>query len=139
MNLAILKLDPAQWKSMSLHAHLAVFGEKRFEDMDRIDFVLLGVDHQEDKPIGYISVRELDKDSVYWQHGGSLPPIKDTIYSFKLYQEMVRWTFDRYQRVTTLIENDNAVYLKMAAKVGFKIIGCRTFKGKVLLEHLLEK
>jgi RimJ/RimL family protein N-acetyltransferase len=124
---------------MAESAHLAVFGEKRPSDMDRVDYTLLGIDQEKDQPLAYITVRELDQESVYWQFGGSFPPIRDTVYSFRLYQEMLRWTFDRYQRVTTLIENDNTVYLKMAAKVGFKIIGVRTFKGKVLLEHLLEK
>lgn len=123
---------------MSEHAHFAVFKELRTRESDRIDYVLLGTD-DEDIPLGYITVRELEDDAVYWQFGGALPPIKGSIHSFGLYQDMLRWTFDKYERITTLIENDNAAYLKMAAKVGFKIIGCRTFKGKVLLEHLLEK
>jgi RimJ/RimL family protein N-acetyltransferase len=135
----ILQLLPSQWQSMSEDAHLSLFGEKRPSDMDRVDYVLLGVDDETNTPLAYITVRELDKESVYWQFGGTLPPTRQTVHSFRHYQEAVRWTLDRYQRITTLIENDNAVYLKMAAKVGFKIIGVRTFKGKVLLEHLLEK
>lgn len=139
MKLKVLQLFPTEWASMSEAGHLCLFNEVRPSDFDRIDYALLGVDQEGDRAIGYITVKELDHESVYWQFGGALPPIRDTIWSYRLYQEMLRWTFDRYERVTTYIENDNAVYLKMAAKVGFKIIGCRTFKKKIYLEHLLER
>lgn len=125
-----------EWSKYAERAHLVVFSKLRPAGMDRIDFALVVKDGS--KLMGYVTCREWDSESLYWQFGGAFPGTRETSLSFRGYQAFVRWTKDHYKRVSTLISNDNAVMLKMAAKVGFKIIGVRTFRNTILLEHLME-
>lgn len=137
MNFKIEKLDAKSWAVLSENAHLSVFKEIKPQEWDRIDYALLATNEQGD-PIGYMTCREFDSKSVYWQYGGSFPPIVKTIYTMKVYEAFKNWHKDRYERIATYIENTNSTMLKMAAKIGFLITGIRNFKGQVLLEHLLE-
>lgn len=90
--------------------------------------------------MSYCTVRVLDAESCYWQYGGAFPGCKGTLYSLRSYQEYAKWCFKYgFQRVTTYIENTNTAMIKIALKVGFRIIGTRFFKGHVLVEFLLEK
>lgn len=132
----IVQVDPGTWtEKFSEHAHLICFGKHKNKNLDRIDYALLAV---EDSPIGYMTCRELDKDTVYWQFGGAFPGTKDTIKSFRAYQAFRDWHSTRYKRVVTYIENNNFVMLKMAMKIGFLVTGIRNFKTNILLEHTLE-
>lgn len=133
----IVRVEKDAWRDLSENAHLLCFDKTKDPSTERIDFALLAVGEREE-PIGYVTLREIDKDTVYWQFGGSFENARGTIKSFQIYQSFVRYSKEHYKRVTTLIENDNLVMLKMAMKVGFRIIGIRNFKGSVLLEHLLE-
>lgn len=105
--------------------------------MDRIDFALLAVTDS-GSPAGYVTCRETDNETVYWQFGGAFPSIKGTVLSMRAYEDFINWTRERYSRVYTLIENTNSAMLRMAQKVGFSIIGIKNFKGQILLEHLME-
>lgn len=131
------KVSPEDWKPLSELAHSAVFKEHKPSDWDRIDFVLT-VEEDDGKPRGYVTCRELDAKTLYWQFGGAFPDTQNSIAAFRGYQNFARWSKDRYDRVCTYIENTNSPMLKMAAKIGFVIVGVRNFKGSVLLEHLLE-
>lgn len=133
----IVVVDSAEWMKSSQQAHKWAFGEVRAPEMDRIDFVMLNV--RDDKVLNYCTVRETDSESVYWQHGGASPDTKGTITSFKSYLRNAEWCLGKYKRITTLVENKNKAMLKIAMKVGFIIIGVRTFKGSVMLELLLER
>jgi RimJ/RimL family protein N-acetyltransferase len=124
------------WKAVSEAAHLVCFGERKEVSMDRIDFAL--VVGENDAPSGYVTCREHDAETLYWQFGGAFPGTRSTSLSWKGYQALVDWCKTRYKRITTLIENTNIVMLKMAMKVGFRIQGVRVFKGQILVEHLLE-
>lgn len=121
---------------MSKNAHLISFGEKREPSIERIDFALLAV--SEHKALGYITCREADAETVYWQFGGPFPGTKGSSVSFRCYQAAVEWCKLRYDRVYTFIENSNKAMLKMALEVGFLIVGVRVFKGQILVELLLE-
>lgn len=132
----VIKFSAQDWQQYSENAHKIAFNEHKPRDWDRIDFALLVVDA--DKPAGYVTCREHDSHSVYWQFGGAFPGTKESIHAYRGYQAFVEWCRPRYQRVGTLIENTNTAMLKMAMKVGFRIVGVRNFKGSILLEHLLE-
>ena len=133
----VVKIGPELWKQrFSDEAHRISFSEARNYD-ERIDYALLGI-NEKDEPCGYMTCRELDSRSVYWQFGGMFPPVLDTIYSFRLLQNFLRWHRENYDRVSFLVENTNSVFLKMAMKLGFKITGVRNFKGSILLEHSME-
>lgn len=137
MKFKLLKIDKDAWKDLSESAYLTVFKEFYNKDLDRIDYALLAV-NEFDEPIGYVTCRETDAKTIYWQFGGAFPPVKDTIYTFKVYNQFVEWHRDKYDRIHTLIKNDNVVMLKMAGKIGFLITGIKNFQGKILLEHTLE-
>lgn len=130
-------IKPEHWQRMSEKAHLVCFDKHKPKEMDRIDFALLAVKDGEDL-LGYLTCREMDSETLYWQFGGAFPGTKSTSVSFSVYKLFVVYSKQNYKRVTTLIENDNTVMLKMAMKVGFKIVGLRNYKGLILLEHLLE-
>jgi hypothetical protein len=131
-------LTAGQWQTIAENAHLVVFNEKRPAEMNRIDYALLTVDGDK-VPASYVTVREVDKESVYWQYGGSFPGTRGSTKSFRAYQMFIEWTLKRYKRVTTLVENTNTVYLKMALTCGFLPIGIRNFQGTILLELLARR
>lgn len=129
-------LKPREWEILSENAHAAAFNKHKPASWDRIDFALLFLGN--DVPLGYVTCREHDAETLYFQFGGSFPAARSTSLSFKGYKMAIEWTSTRYKRITTVIENGNVVMLKMAMKVGFRIVGTRTFSGQVLLELLLE-
>ncbi len=134
----VKRITKEEWKEMAEDAHLICFSEKRSAEMDRIDFALLNV--RGDRALSYCTVRELDKESCYWQYGGAFPNTRGTPTSWRSYQMYADWCFSQgYKRISTYIENDNISMMKIAMKVGFRIIGTRTFKGHILVEFLLEK
>lgn len=133
----VKKISPEDWKFFSEFAHESVFGKKKPVEMERIDFALLCVSDKE-IPMGYITCRENDSETIYWQFGGVFPGTKDTILSFRVMQAMVRFCKEHYKRITYLVENTNTAMLKFAMRMGFKIQGVRYHNGSVLLEHVLE-
>lgn len=134
----VIQVEKETWlENFSESAHKIAFNEIFEKQRNRLDYALLVVS-EDDVPIGYITVRELDSDSCYWQFGGAMPNIIKTVGSWKAYQACIEWASTRYKRIATHIENTNAVMLKFAAKAGFKIVGVRNFKGSILLEHLME-
>ena len=135
--ISIEQLTREEWATLSEDAHKIAFSEIRPTSMDRVDYALLGVDDDTLQPHAYVTVRELDSESVYWQFGGAVGG--SPISTVRAYERAIDWSLDRYKRVTTLVESGNVRMLKLAMSVGFRIIGCRTFKGTVLCELLLEK
>ncbi len=134
----IQELDPEQWSVFSEDAHRSCFSEFRPAYTDRIDYALLAHDPATRGIMGYVTVRELDHESAYWQYGGAFPTIEKSAHVFKVYLHFIEHMRQRYKRVTTLVENSNVSYLKLAMKAGFRIIGVRMFKGVILVELLLD-
>lgn len=139
MKLALLEITNTQWLELAPSAHRSVFGEILPPEYDRIDFAVLVIDELQNRPVGYVTARELDQESVYLKHGGAFPPMKDTIYSWHAYKKTLEHLLTRYTRITTLVENTNTVYLKMALTAGFKVIGVRYFKNTLLVELFIGK
>lgn len=136
MEIEVDCLPAKEWSHLSEKAHLIAFSESKPAEWDRIDFALVVRRGQE--PMGYLTCREHDAHTIYWQFGGAFPGTRESSLTFSGYKAFVAWCEKRYKRVTTLIENDNVVMLKMAMKVGFRIMGIRNYRGHILLEHLLE-
>lgn len=132
-----MQLSKEEWKKYAESAHIICFNERRESSFDRIDFALLGIGH-DNRPSGYITCRETDSETLYWQFGGAFPSVKGTALSYRAYEEFLNWTKSRYKRVYTLIENTNNTMLRMAGKIGFLITGIKVFDSKILLEHLME-
>jgi len=133
----VKKLSKEEWELVSANAHLICFDEQRPSSMDRIDFALMNL--VDGEPSSYATIRELDAESCYWQYGGAFPNHKGSTYSYHSYQAVAAWCFDNgYKRISTYIQNTNITMIKFALKLGFKIIGTRTFKNAVYVEFLLE-
>lgn len=139
MDYRLTKVSKDLWMEVAKDAHLAVFRETLPPEFDRIDYALLAVGKtsegsDKEVPIAYMTLRELDAESVYMKHGGAFPTIKGTVVSMPCYVMMLNYLKEHYKRITTLVENTNTVYLKMALSAGFKVIGLRYFNKGILLE-----
>jgi hypothetical protein len=132
------KIDAATWtRTFSENAHRIAFGKLKPHQWDRLDFALVVASG--DTPMGYLTCREMDHETIYWQFGGAFPGTKDTVMTWQGYQAFVSWcALQKYKRITTYIENSNVPMLKMAMKVGFRIHGVRSYQGAILLEHIKE-
>lgn len=136
--LRVIRISAEKWAELSEKAHLIVFNETKKPDMDRIDFALL-VESASGTPMQYATCRELDKESLYFQYGGSFPGTKGTINSIRCLEHIINWSeFAGYKRISFLVENTNEAMLKLAIRCGFLITGIRNFKGRILVEHLKE-
>lgn len=132
VKLEVLSRD--EWKIFSAEAHRAVFDELRPASADRIDFALLGVSAH-GLPLGYCTVRELDDRTCYWQYGGAVDAVKGNgVLVSRVYERFLDWARERFDAVTTLVAADNVRYLRLAMAHGFRIIGCRTWDGEVIVE-----
>lgn len=130
-------IPPEEWgKHFSEQAHLVAFGKSKPAHFDRIDYALLVVDGE--KPLGYVTCRELDHETVYWQFGGAMPGTRGTLHTPQVFDAMLTWARKLYRRVTFVVENTNQAMLKLAIHRQFLIVGCRFFHGTVLVEHMLE-
>jgi RimJ/RimL family protein N-acetyltransferase len=135
----IKKISPEEWSELSELAHKLAFAKVRHASHDRIDFALLAVETPSENPIGYVTVRELDHEGVYWQFGGCLDErLRGTVHILRIYEAFCAWASENCKRITTLVENTNESYLRLALRLGFEIIGVRMFKGTILVEMLKE-
>lgn len=130
--IVIDRLTANHWKEFSERAHAVCFDEHKPASWDRIDFALVA--RRGTELLGYMTCRESSEISLYWQYGGSFPGTRGTTLSWKIYQELSDYCMLHYATISTMIENTNTVMLKMALKIGFRVIGCRTIQGKILLE-----
>jgi RimJ/RimL family protein N-acetyltransferase len=133
----IKKVSQQDWNMLSKDAHMISFGVIRDPSLDRISFALIAVDNQGEVS-GYVTCVEMDSETLYWQHGGAMPEYAGTIYTIKGYSQFINWSREHYKRVSTKIENTNSAMLKLAMKLGFKIVGTHTFKNKVYVDLLNE-
>lgn len=132
----VFKIPAEEWAAHSENAHLATFAENKPANWDRISYALLIV-HNEIAQ-GYVTVRELDPDTVYWQFGGRFIPVRGSAMSLKLYRRLLEEQGKLSRYMTTFIENTNFPMLRLALAEGLKIIGIRNALGTVLLELVKE-
>ena len=132
----VTQLSYLQWEACAEKAHSLVFGEERSLLLNRIDFALIVKSNE--KPIGYLTAREMDALTIYWQYGGALPG-STASEIVPCYLAFVDWCLERYLRITTRIENTNVKMLHMAMKMGFLIVGTWNFQNKIYLELLNER
>lgn len=130
----VKQYDAFEWLTVSELIHGQVFKEYRSKELNRIDFALVA--WKENEPIGYVTCRAFDSETIYMGFGGAFKQKSaDAVIG---YFEILKYLKERYKRATTLIENNNQAMLKLAMKAGFLICGIKNFKGSILLEHLLE-
>lgn len=135
----IFQISADEWnKNWAEAAHKTCFSEIVPGGFYKIDYALLVGDPESPLPRGYCTVRELDDESVYWQYGGAFPGTINSIHSARCYEALVEWTKQRYERITTYVQNTNVAYLKLCMHFGFRIIGVKNFKGRIFVELLNE-
>jgi hypothetical protein len=131
MNFEVIKCTPEKWANYSKYAHRAVFGETRDPQLDRISYAMLV--HNNDRPIGFTTCREIDRESLYWQYGGCFDGNKG-IPAVRAFEAVFNDSKQKYKRISTLVKNDNVNYLHMLMKFGFRAIGIRVFGNEIFLE-----
>jgi hypothetical protein len=129
----IVKIMKKEWEQFSENSHLIVFKERRPVSLDRYDFALVA-EGELSQMMGYITCREHDAESLYWQFGGAYPGTKNTSNAWEMYKLALEWTEMRYERVFTLVANDNYPMLHMHMKSGFVINGFRVVNDMKLVE-----
>ncbi len=134
----INRIEKDDWiKQEGWAAHASAFGTSRPDSLERFDYALVSM--KGDKPTGYVTCIEMDSETLYWQIGGAFSSAQKSTVVVPCYKAMIDWCADKYQRITTRIENDNISMLHLAQKMGFRVVGTWNFKNKIYLELLLEK
>ncbi len=127
------RVEKADWNKLAEDAHLICFQEKRPAHLNTFDFAIVPLD--EKTIYGYATIIEMDAETAYMQHGGSMPNIKGTVSTKRCYHEMIDWLKARYKRISTRIENKNVAMLKLAMSEGLIIHGCDCYADGIFL-HL---
>lgn len=133
----IIRVSAEDWSKYSEDAHRAVFGTIKPAYFDRISYALLAISDT-DEPVSYITVREHDHETVYYQFSGVFPKFRKTLTPVKAYTAFLEYQKCHSKRVTTYIENTNFAMLKMALFLKFVVIGTRTFGGSIFLDLVKE-
>jgi len=126
------------WKQLSEAAHIAVFERRKPKELERIDFALVA-DAEENDPIAYVTCKELDAKTVYWQYGGMFKDYRGKGEAILAIKALMEWCHDKYDYIGCRVENTNLPMLKTAMNAGFLIVGIRMFNQGVFLEHLSTK
>lgn len=137
MNYYLEKISPEEWSKLSSAAHKISFSHERSPDVDRIDYALLV--RNDSELCCYATIIELDKDSVYMQHGGSFPNAAKGVVSVKGYFMFTNWLKEHYQTISTRIFNKNHPMLKLALAADLDPVGMDVMNGMVFLNCLWER
>ncbi len=128
----VVKYDKAQWDLVAEGIHKAVFGEYRPANLNRFDFALCVWDEM--IPVGYITCRETDSESVYISYGGVLPEVRRSSESQKGMELLVDYLKSNYARANMMVENTNVPMLKKAMNHGFLAVGIFNYCGSIYLD-----
>lgn len=135
--LEIHQILPIEWARTSREVHAQVHGKDKPATWDRIDYALLITKGPE--AVAYVTVRELDHESVYWQFGGGFPWAQKSTLMVKSFRLFVQWQLARSKRIGMLVENGNVPMLKLGLAEGFRILGTRLYRTTLLVEMGREK
>lgn len=127
------KVSYMEWNKLAQSAHKIAFGEERPSWMNTFDFAIVCFNN--DQIMSYATVIEMDKKTAYMQHGGAMPNVKGTAASYHCYDATIGFLKERYERITTRIENTNLAMLKFAMKQGLLIVGVDHWPNECFL-HL---
>jgi hypothetical protein len=137
VNLHLEKLLPDAWKNVTREAHMISFGIDRDPDMDRIDYALFV--RNDSDPCCYSTIIEIDKLSVYMQHGGAMPNVAKGVYTVRGYLMMINWLKENYSTISTRILNTNIPMIKCAMAAGLLVNGVEINDGETFLSLLWKK
>lgn len=138
MNIYVQKVLPYEWQNISAITHKVSFGQERSPEMDRIDYALVAF-NDEKEPVGYCTIIEIDKNSIYMQHGGAFPNIAKSVWTVKTYFMFLNWLKDDYKSITTRTWNENLPMLKLAMSAGLRINGTHFDDGELFVNLIWKK
>jgi hypothetical protein len=128
----VRQISREQWAEVSEVVHAEVHDKHKPASWDRIDYALLVTRGQE--AVGYVTVRETDHETVYWQFGGGFGWARKSVLMLMSLKALVSWQLEKSKRITMLVENTNVSMLSLAMKIGFRVIGLRVVNTHVLCE-----
>jgi ribosomal protein S18 acetylase RimI-like enzyme len=132
-----IQIGEAEWKEkFSENFHKLVFKEVKPAFRDRISYALLVVKAEE--AIGYVTVREMDDENVYWQFGGVIPKFQKSMTAVKCIETAILWQKEHSKRITTYVENTNLPMLRFYLSYGFLVVGTRTYLGHLMVDLIKE-
>lgn len=120
MNLKRLTLE--EWGVVSEEAHALVFNEVRPPSFNTFDYALM-VSDENDRPVCYATLIEMDRHSVYMQHGGAFPEVAKTTRVARGYHLMIAYLKEHNVKIATRVLNTNLPMLKLALSAGLLING----------------
>jgi hypothetical protein len=130
----VKKLNPEEWSEFSKLAHAIVFEENRPAEMNRISFCY--VTEEDSLPLCFVTVRELDNESLYFQYGGAFPSSIGTPKTKEsLSKTLEQASSEGFKRVSWLVKNTNVAMQKLSFNVGFIPTGIRNFEGEIYVEY----
>lgn len=118
MRYFIERLTPDHWHRLSKESHLITFGEINPPEYDRVDFALWTVDEKRN-PLGFITVKEMDAETAYLQHGGVFPSIAKTLHAFRTYEQNIALLAKEYNYLWFRVKNTNIPMIKFGLATGF--------------------
>ena len=110
------------------------FKEHRPTEMNTFDFALFA-ENDDGTPSAYATCIEMDKESVYMQHGGAFPGSEKSLKAVGAYHRFLAYLREHYKRASTRVENINTPMLKLAMSAGFLINGLDCYGTQIFL-HL---
>ena len=132
----VVRYDKSQWDLVAEGIHEVIFGEIRPSSLNRFDFALAA--WNDVSPIGYITCRETDSESVYISYGGVMPESRNSDESKAGMNALVDYLKDNYKRANMLVENTNIFMLKKALNTGFLPVGIANYRGSIFVDLRLE-
>jgi hypothetical protein len=132
--LRVVRIEAEDWKAnFSEVAHLLAFSRNKPVAFDRIDYALLVL--QGDKPAAYVTAREQDHETVYWQFGGGFPWALRSILMTRIFDIVIG--FEKLagrKRLSIRIENTNLAMLKLAISRSWLVVGVLSIDGNTLVQ-----
>lgn len=132
----VVRYDKEQWDLVAEGIHEVVFGEIRPSSLNRFDFALVAWNGS--TPIGYITCRETDAESVYIGFGGVVPESRNSIESKSGMEALISFLASQYKRANMLVENTNIFMLKKALNTGFLPVGIANYRGSIFVDLRME-
>lgn len=128
----VVQYDKLQWELVAEGIHEIVFGEYRPNSLNRYDYVLCVWNGS--NPVGYITCRETDSESVYIGYGGVVPESRQTEESKEGMTMLLDFLKKKYMRANMMVENTNVKMLKKAMNHGFVAVGIFNYRGSIYLD-----
>lgn len=135
----VIKIPKEDWnKEFARNAHISVFDSEFDTELHPMDFAYLVADENE-AMISYCTLREMNKDQVVMDFGGTFPDFRGSAKAFPSFIAMLERLKQSYKRAIFVTNNENYPMLKFGLKAGFKITGMSlSDKVGLLIEHTKE-